>query len=224
MKTTKKTGVIAFALVLVMLSVFTLLYQNENTIPITGYAPAGVFVFSSDFLVCDFTVNQGWSLISIPCFSTYHTVSSFINILGADFTSIHWYDPSDTSDQWKAYNPSIPAWVIQDLDRIEKEKGYWIDMPESRPFFYSGTKATPVGISIKRGWNLIGYPTNYSQLINETIPFNYTSVHKYNLSDTIDPWKVYYNPPNATNDLQYFDLYFGYWIKSNEELLWIVNW
>ena len=222
MKIRPQIGITIIILALIIFSVFYV--YNENKTSITGYVPAGVFVFSGTPLICDFLLEEDWNLVSFPCLLFKTPIPEFMPLLDQNFTSIHWYDSSDNEDHWKAYNPNLPNWVIQDIDTIYKEKGYWVNMPSSAMFYHNGTKAKPIGIQIKKGWNLIGYPNNVSRLINETIPFNYSVVYIYNASDTVDPWKVYYNPILALNDLVYLSVNYGYWIKSNEDFLWIANW
>ena len=223
MKSTRTFEIIAVTLIL--LSIFTFYIPHEKKAPLpTGEVPVGVFVYSAIPLDCNMTFEEGWNLVSFPCFSEPELMQTFETGLEKNISSFHWYNPVDDADHWKAYNPILPSWVIQDINQIYKENGYWVKSPSIVKFDYDGEKASVSRIDIKQGWNLIGYPTNNSRLINESISFMYSSVHMYNTSDTSDYWKVHYNPPVAQNDLEYFFVYYGYWVNSDENTSWIINW
>ena len=65
-------------------------------------------------------------LVSTSCVPQNTSVDFVLASISGNYSSIHTYNASVELDYWKAYDPSMPSWVVQDLDSISEKKGYWI--------------------------------------------------------------------------------------------------
>ena len=203
-------------------------FNSVNLTTITGDAASNVIILSTnEDMTCDVPLIVGWNLFSIYCDADNMSVSTVFENIDGDYISIHTYDRYSPTDKWKAYNPDLPSWVIQDLNIISVTKGYWINMNQSGTIIFNGSLKYPRLVFLFDGWNLIGYPRNESMLVNdsfEDINSSLDRVHTYIAADTVDHWKVYspaFTP--AQNDLENMTPYYGYWVKMDANDTWMVE-
>ena len=121
--------VIAISFLFLSLSVGTLLVI-EKALPeqferITGYASAAVNVTQAIPTSCDMTFYPEWNLVSFFCLPTLEDIDT-LTVGFPSYTKIFTYRSLDSADPWKAYNPSLPSWVVQDLNYVSRLEGYWI--------------------------------------------------------------------------------------------------
>jgi hypothetical protein len=223
-----------FADAAVIITIALLLYGFESIYSspaITGYAtemPTMAFILQLNETICNFTLQDGWNLVSIPCIPVSLAPSEIFSNINASLVSVHAYFAKDTGDPWKAYNPSLPSWVVQDLQLVNRKEGYWINVNRNVNYLLYNATATPNLIDLNPGWNLVGYPVMNPKEINDSLssiyPY-YSLVVIYNSSDSLDHWKEYsWNSTySAINDLNYTFPYFGYWIHMNESAMWSIN-
>jgi len=185
---------------------------------ITGQPIVGtrLVIVQVEQAACNFTLVENWNLISFPCLGVNPTaIDLTLSNISGKYESIKTYLPADTSDPWKSYNPSLPAWVIQDLTSISKSRGYWLDMSDNSSYYLNSSLATPTLFEPDPGWNLLGYPSKNITEVNltclELIP-NYTYVYMYNATE--NDWKEFtWNASLPSNqDLTHTVPNFGYWI------------
>ena len=155
----------------------------------------------------------GWNLISLPLMPENTDIASVLSSINGNYSIIWEYDASDTSDQWKKYDPTAP--FGNDLTDMESGKGYWIMMTSDDTLPISGTVLESTDINLKTGWNLIGYNSLVGQPVADSlssISSNYTIVWAYDASDTVDNWKKYDSSAPFGNDLIDMEPGKGYWI------------
>jgi len=163
--------------------------------------------------VCDIeTINislvQGWNLISLPLITVNDSVSSLFNNHSKIFTYIQ--------GEWvELNNESI----------INGTLGIWIKMLNNGTLTMNGTLPRNSLFMMKRGWNLIGYPSLMRKEVNET--FNVSQIESilmYNASDTEDKWKSYNAlKPDFFNTLEGMNFGYGYLINVIDTLNWTFN-
>ncbi len=172
---------------------------------------------------CQIILEDEWNLISIPCLADNTSIENVLSNISGKYYSVHAYYPNDRTDPWKAYNPYLPDWVIQDLKEINEQKGYWINMKNSSLFELSGYLIKPDRIQLAQGWNLIGYPTNVTKNISDaltTIDGSYTILWFYNASEMR---YYYYNASSEDGTFLLMHPHYGYWIMmSKEDTLFII--
>lgn len=163
--------------------------------------------------ICDSTVSimltKGWNLISIPSNLANKSINSVFN----NFSYI--FSFNNSNKQWLFYeNESINNFNI-----IDKTKGYWINSLNNQTLTIEGTEFTyPINFTLKKGWNLISYPSLNKTLVNESL--------KDVACDLIltyegNKWLSYSpNKPFYLNTLKNLTPYHGYWVKVNENVIW----
>jgi hypothetical protein len=222
----KKTKIIIALLVLLVLITIVPIKQIITDPSIIGRSISITKVFVTGLTVnhsCSATFFEGWNLVSNPCATENKSVGFVLSSIQGNYSSVHGYYPNDETDPWKAYNPSLPQWVVNDLNEISDLKGYWINMKNQSSFHINGTLTQPNMIPLSEGWNLIGYPANNSKNIEdalETISGNYDIVWMYN---TTDDNYYYYNSSAGNGTITEMQEYKGYWIRmSNSGLLFVI--
>ena len=172
---------------------------------------------------CVIQALDGWNLISTPCLPSNNSIAYALSNISGSYTSIHYYDSDDSADSWKSYNSGLPSWVSQDLSQIDEKKGYWLYSNGSSNISIVGTIIIPNAISLKEGWNLIGYPSTNISSVSEalsSIEGSYTIILLYNSSDKK---YYYYNYSQGNGTLGTMRPYYGYWINATQEDTLFIN-
>jgi hypothetical protein len=117
---------------------------------------------------------------------------------------------------------------LNDLTEINKLKGLWLYATQNTTFTVNGTWPTSaVAISLKAGWNLVGYPSQTVRSVTDalsSIAGKYTKVYTYDAFDDADPWKVYDTSlPPFLNDLSQLQPGKAYWIYVTQDCTLTVN-
>lgn len=216
-KINKRTKLIIVLIVLIALMGVLPIKDIIMEPSIIGHTIARVFVkgLETDYN-CTAVFMDGWNLISIPCLADNTSTKSVLSSIEGNYSSIHTYDVNDYSDHWKAYNPDLPSWVINDLVYINEKKGYWINMKNQSSFYLECTLIQPDEVPLVKGWNLMGYPANNSKEITSAlspIQGSYAIIWLYNASDSK---YYYYNVSESNGTLHEVRPYYGYWINMSK--------
>ncbi|MBN1793070.1 hypothetical protein JW826_05290 [Candidatus Woesearchaeota archaeon] len=214
--------------IVIILGIFSLLImtiinldQTSSSIKdITGNAVSRVNITPAPPVFCNLTLEPGWNLVSFMCIIyEVDRINVIENI--TQLRSIFEYQEG-SSDPWKSYNPSLPSWVVHDLEKMKRVEGYWIDAESSEQVVIQGGLRVPTNVPLEQGWNLVGYPTNKTKTVNESfasIAGNFTEVRAFNRTT-----KGYYNYiPPATGPLNQTVPGEGYWINVTQNEVWIVD-
>lgn len=130
-------------------------YQTENN-------GSGV-LFITKFIIGDFLfLHEGWNMISIPLVPTDANLNIVLSSIKGYYDAVQWFDSTDTLDNWKHYHTKKPS-HFNDLAYIDHSRGFWIHITEPGGvlFRYSGDPPMfPKIISLKKGWNAVGYPAS----------------------------------------------------------------
>ncbi len=219
---TKKTAKILSVLTIIIMLCYVFMNFSEifGTPVFTGWPiiSTRLVITSKSATFCNMTLEPGWNLVSFPCLSDPLDIDFMMSPLNNSYDSLRFYNPADSDDPWKSYNPDLPSWVRHDLGEISRARGYWIYVEGNATEYYlNGNLSTPTLIDLEDGWNLIGYPSRSIRKVNDTfgslVP-NFHYVHLYNASET-DKWKEWtWNTTlyPSNQDLNYTLLYHGYWI------------
>jgi hypothetical protein len=181
-----------------------------TTVNITQLAPGN----------CNFTLYAGLNLVSFFCITTMQPRSQVIGNLSS-LDTIYEYEEG-RSDSWKIYNPSLPSFVIQDLESMSRTKGYWIRMRNTESLFLEGALRIPTSIVLIPGWNLAGYPTSQVKSTDNaftSISNNFTEARTYNhLTGSFISYI-----PGIGGALNQTEPYRGYWINATVDEVWVVG-
>jgi hypothetical protein len=105
-------------------------------------------------------LEQGWNLVSIPLNLSNTSLTSVLQSIDGEYTSLSYYDSSNYADPWKHHNVLKPA-NLNDLHDLQPNMGFWIYITkhQRKNLTISDKKfTTNLDITLHRGWNLVGYP------------------------------------------------------------------
>jgi hypothetical protein len=160
-----------------------------------------------------------WNLVSIPLEPHDTSPASFFSHI-ANNSSIIWVYNASESKPWEKYIPPAPP-PASTLKGVDQKRGFWVKMKRNDTLIVTGSVPVATSINLKRGWNMIGYPSTTSKPIDialSSINGSYNVVYAYNATDTGDHWK-HYDPslPPFFNDLQDMLPGSGYWINITSD-------
>ena len=163
---------------------------------------------------------KGWNLASLPLTPKNKTLPTLLKSIESSYIKLFAYNSSSTS-QWKMYVPNNAS--ISNLNEIGETTGFWIKMLSNATLTIESITQTTTNFTLKKGWNLIGYPSNTTKLINETlknVETNLTAVFSY-----VDGnWLSYApNKPFYFNTLKNMTPGYGYWVKVSNDVNWSFN-
>jgi hypothetical protein len=166
-------------------------------------------------------VVAGWNLISMPLVMPSSTLPGALLDRDGD---TQWdramsYNASDTTDHWKQFNSNWPT-SMNDLKGANNRIGLWLNVTNVGDGFLNvtGLPPTTTQISLRAGWNLVGYPT-LSANVTVGVAFFGTSAgiaEVFDLSATYRTKVVgptYVMKPGE-----------AYWIHCAADSVWTVNW
>jgi parallel beta-helix repeat protein len=165
-------------------------------------------------------LGPGWNLISCPNIQSSNVVEEVLSQLNGSYSAVQWYNSSDVQDPWKQYTVFKPH-HLNDLDSIDHTMGFWIFItnPNGAIFEFMGTPPTEnQNISLKKGWNLVGYPSlsnkyRANALNNLTFGPHVDAIWTYNAGT--QNWE-------EVGDMNYFVRGNGYWIHAIQDCVWEV--
>ena len=97
--------------------------------------------------------------------------------------------------------------------------GYWLKVSEAVTLDVDGTVPSGASISVKSGWNLVGYPRSSGEsAADELTSLGSTIVQIKNLTSSYDP-----SIPSFLNTLSTMVPGSGYWLKVTEDGTWTVG-
>ncbi len=168
----------------------------------------------------DIPVHLGWNLISVPLIQANTSIPTVLDDSQGDgctsWDIVKWYNPETSSDHWKTYRMNGTG---NDLTDVDNTMGIWIHITvlgDGKLTVY-GDYGTSTQISLKAGWNMVGYPGQTSKNINEALGgINDVPVEGYcsNSSYLITQLSGSYimNPGE------------GYWVHVTADTVWTVDW
>lgn len=217
-KIIEELTILSLTLVLVLSTAHNLGSLEHSFNQITGDVITKVNITSAPPTYCNFTLEPGLNLVSFYCVSYENLRDNIIENI-TSLEGIFEYQEGST-DPWKSYNPTLPSWVVQDLDKIYRCEGYWIRANSSEQVLIAGGLYLPTHINLVIGWNLVGYPTNETKNVTEafsSIEGNFSEVRAFNAST-----QGFYNfIPPSTGALQHTKTPDGYWINANATEVWV---
>lgn len=71
--------------------------------------------------------------------------------VGSSLLLVITFDPRDSSDPWKLYDPSAPPFA-NDLTQLEAGRGYWVKVSAPGAISYGGNT-----YPLSTGYNLVGW-------------------------------------------------------------------
>jgi hypothetical protein len=99
-------------------------YHNFASAPTQG---PGLYTLMSSIEIPLY--GPGWDLFAYPVQATPFVTEALASIAGS-YSTVYWYDGSDTVDPWKVHDVSVPLWA-NDLSTFKFGEAYWISLTQS---------------------------------------------------------------------------------------------
>ncbi|MBD3182111.1 hypothetical protein GF312_07455 [Candidatus Poribacteria bacterium] len=97
-----------------------------------------------------YSLETGWNLVSFPLSPLNPDPNVVLSSIDTEYDSVWTYDPVAG---WSVYMPDGTG----NLDKIEQNRGYWIEMNQPGNLIIQRTESDPESILLKGEWNLIGF-------------------------------------------------------------------
>ena len=205
----------------------------------------GIISLSPNLILFNQFLNTGWNLISIPLnlssweLGNESVVGNPLNVTPKNsLTSIYRYNTTsglfekcDHFDDWGWWQ----ATGSESFTKLEPSKGYWMMAKQDCNLTFTGTAPSDLNVTVKKGWNLIGWYSLSGALLGEEAvvgnPLNITpknsltSIYRYNTTsglfekcDHFDDWGWW----QATGSESFTELEAGrgYWVMAKNDCVW----
>jgi hypothetical protein len=166
-----------------------------------------------------FDLEEGWNLVSLPLVRSETDLESVLSSIHDNYDSVQWFDSNDPYDPWKHHN-SCKVFG-NDLSGIDDKMGLWVHITNpggATLICYGETNSANPTISLKNGWNLVGYPSLSCSL--RTAGLNN---QEYGVNINRIQW--FDSVTESWYDMGPDDLFVpgrGYWIHSKSDCQWEV--
>lgn len=160
-------------------------------------------------------LEDGWNMISVPLVQSDTKRETVLATIEGNYMTVQGYH-AGKSRPWLHWHRNKPNYFNAIIE-INHKQGYYIDMIVPDYLVTAGKVADQVNISLKSGWNLVGYPCLTSKLRDDalsSISGKYNMVERY---DTTKDREVSLGPDD------YMDPGLGYWIHATQECTWTIT-
>lgn len=164
--------------------------------------------------------KSGWYFVSIPVKPFDKDLVNILNDpqrgIKSAYDKVMAYDSADGG--WKTYVPGR-ADHFNNLKLWDQKMGVWIHMTTSSDLTIEGTIIGTSEMTLKPGWNMVGYPSNDKKSASTILP---SEVTKIGIFDESAEYNVRYLTDLST---AYLNMYNGYWIynSADHEVTWTVQ-
>ncbi|HIL55722.1 MAG TPA: DUF5011 domain-containing protein, partial [Verrucomicrobia bacterium] len=125
------------------------------------------------------SLKAGWNLVSFYVEPTDMTAATVLAPISSSLLQI--------KNLTSSYDPSIPSF-LNTLSSLSVKDGYWLKVSEDVSLDVEGTVPSGASISVKSGWNLVGYPrSSVESAADELASLGSTVVQIKNLQSSYDP-------------------------------------
>ena len=156
------------------------------------------------------TLKAGWNLVSFYVEATDMAPATVLAPIKDQLVQI--------KNLSKSYDPSLP-FFLNTLSSLSVNEGYWLKVSETVDLEVEGMVPSGASITVKTGWNLVGYPRESGAApADELKSLGNTVVQIKNLSKSYDPALPFF-----LNTLGTMVPGEGYWLKVTENGTWTVG-
>jgi hypothetical protein len=170
----------------------------------------GIGAVSSSTETQTLSLNAGWNLVSFYVEPTDMTAATVLAPISSSLLQI--------KNLQSSYDPGIPAF-FNTLKDLNVKDGYWVKVSEDVSLDVEGAVPSGASMSVKEGWNLVGYPRSSGEgVADELTSLGSTVVQIKNLQSSYDP-----SIPIFFNTLSTMVPGSGYWLKVSADGTWTVG-
>lgn len=167
------------------------------------------------------SLARGWNLFSVPLVTGDGKPETVLSSIAGAYDVVSAYD---TKHGWRSYRPDEPA--ASDLNRIEPGMGLWIRMVQPATLTVSGLPPASTTITLSKGWNLVGYPSNRTRPVEDVFGPAVPQIERVITYRAVEGnWYSYLPALDApVNDLEIVTPGRGYWIYAAGEATVRIPW
>ncbi len=107
----------------------------------------------------------GWNLVSFNIHPDNTAITDVLASIAGDFNLVYAWNA--TSGSWMKYDPDVD--YGNTLAVLDETMGFWIQMDTSEMLVVSGTLPVTSSITLKSGWNLVGFPASTESCSSQCI-------------------------------------------------------
>ena len=104
------------------------------------------------------SLKKGWNLVSFYVEPTDMTAATVLAPISSSLLQI--------KNLQSSYDPGIPSF-LNTLSSLNVKDGYWVKVSEAVSLDVEGMVPSGASISVKEGWNLVGYPRSSGEGVAE---------------------------------------------------------
>ncbi|MFH0816126.1 MAG: hypothetical protein V1934_04860, partial [Methanobacteriota archaeon] len=165
----------------------------------------------------DIDLVFGWNLISTPLVPSDTSVPVVLGSISGQWDRVMWYNTTDVADHWKQYYTVWPA-SFNDLQSIDCTMGFWLNALANTTLTVYGTLPTNMSLSLRTGWNMVGYPkTNDSTYTVANLKFD-TGATTVEGFDALSEYRT-----RVLEDSYVLKRGQGYWIYTASDSNWAIS-
>ncbi|MBA3044582.1 MAG: amidase domain-containing protein [Candidatus Thermoplasmatota archaeon] len=156
---------------------------------------------------------SGWNLISIPLELASADIEDALASVAGQWDVVKYYDITDMSQPWKTYRVGA---TTNNLAGIDRTMGVWVHTTSPCTLNVTGNAPTPTNITLRPGWNLIGYPTLTPRTISEALAGT-----GYDLVEGFAASSPYIQVLGGSYVMKPGE---GYWVRVPADTVWTIDW
>jgi uncharacterized protein YkwD len=161
----------------------------------------------------------GWNLVSFPYTVSDSNLDQLLGSISGKYDAVQNYNSSDRSDRWKHHSTQKPS-SINDLQDLDNKMGFYIHVTD-----YDGAElvidgqapSSPQSISLRKGWNLVGYPSETARLRDDALNNLDFGIEIDAILSQDNVTKAYMN----IGELDEMEPGKGYWVHATSNCQWI---
>ncbi|MEE9340131.1 MAG: PQQ-binding-like beta-propeller repeat protein [Thermoplasmata archaeon] len=155
----------------------------------------------------------GRNIVSIPLVQYDEAVATVLQTI--DFDLVWRYEAFDDLDHWKTFSHSKG---YSDVDRVDHKMALWVDVTMEGDLTAAGLVPSEVGISLRAGWNFVGFPSFNSS-------FRIMDLKAEVGADRVEGLEPLVSPHFLTilSDGDTLQPGSGYWVRVGSDATWSIR-
>jgi len=189
---------------------YTLKYDVSDAAGNAAESVSRTVVVEQTTVIQTVNLKAGWNLISFYVESDDMTPATVLASVKGNLSQI--------KNLKSSYDPALPPF-LNTLKGLNVKDGYWVSVDADVSFDLEGETPAGASITVKPGWNLVGYPRESGAAPGTEL----TSLG--GIVEQFKNLKSSYNPalPPFLNTLKVVAPGLGYWLKVSADGVWNVG-
>jgi hypothetical protein len=192
------------------LGTYTLKYDVSDAAGNAAKSVSRMVVVQKSSVTQTLSLTEGWNLISFYVEAEDMAPATVLSSIKGNLVLI--------KDLKSSYIPTLPSF-LNTLKGLNVKDGYWVNVDGNVSFELEGVVPAGASITVRTGWNLVGYPRETGAAPGNELTSLGSKVQRFkNLKSSFDPAL-----PPFLNTLKVMTPGLGYWLEVNEDGVWNVG-